>query len=374
MAITDYMIYLLDSSGNRSAVIDGYQRLSLYLRDNALGSWLLELDSDSAHIDQFQWLSRIAVYRKGQRIFTGLVEGLTDSDLDLSSGRFWAHGPDYYDYLDRRVALPDPAGPPFTLYEHDIRTGPAGNIIIDYADYNLGPSAQVVRRISGLVMGSKYSYGNTISGNARFDNLLVFLQQKALEGGDIRFGFDGETFKVTERSDKSNSVIFSKRLDTLVSYTRKVKRAISNFIYAGGGGEGTSRDFIITQDSDSLILYGRREEFYDLRNAADTTELIEGAQGRLLESAETIDITLKVRETNSQQYQDDYILGDIVRVEIPGYSYSAAIREVQLELSTRGENIFLTIGTPGATSARENAMIYKTSRSLSSRISQLERR
>ena len=336
--MTEYTIYLLDTNRNRIAQVERYKRAAFVKRFNELGAWSIELDVDSPEYALLQWQYGVEVLRDDLPFMEGYYFGFDGSGIEPGVDSMTIFGPDLMMFLSTRVAVPDPAGPPYGV-EFDVRTGAAGDVIKEYVTYNAGPLARATRKWSPLSVAAANGVGGSVTGRARFENLLDLCQKLALDGGDIQFYFSGTELECKTQTDKTTSVIFSRELDNVSNISRRVEAPVSNYIYAGGQGEGILREISETQDSQSALDYGRIEEFYDYRQGTGA-ELYTAALGRLQEKKAKSAIEVITVNTPSVQYGRDYDIGDIVKIVVgDNETYDHAVREVKIDLTPEGEQI-----------------------------------
>ena len=344
-----YDLFLLDENRNVIRQIDQYKKLEVVSRFNDVGTWLLEGNEQSFDLEEVDWKGGIRLLRDGDNYLDGVLTQIDDENADLEDGSYALSGKDFNDFLTIRLAACVPSGPPYSSSEYDTRTGAAGDVLQDYVRYHLGSLAKAARIVTGLTVAANAGIGGAVTGRGRFQSLLELCQQKALEGGDIGFRFNAMEFEAFEPRDQSALVKFSRDRGTLFKYKRRVNRPTGNYIIGGGTGEGTPRNFQEAGDQNSINTYGRIEYFYDYRNA-DGSELYSSITGKLAELTEKIAVDVQVQDTEGIQFMRDYVLGDRVTVGIPNLTYTNLIREVRLTLDSNGEQVFATIGGPGARS------------------------
>ena len=355
--------------------MEKYSRAEIFQRFNGVGSWSIEIDSEVFDMGLIEWQGGIRVLRNGEAFFEGLTLMVEDSNADEPDSRIVLAGADYMHYLAQRVVLPDPNGPPYSGAEHDVRTGPADDVIKAYVNNHVGALAKATRIVSGITVASPLGQASTVTGRGRFQTVLELCQDKALEGGDIGFRFNGSEFETFVPADLSASVYFSRDRGTLMRYKRRVEMPLANYIIGGGSGEGTARNFEELGVQGSLNIYGRNEWFYDYRNA-DGTELYSAVVAKLSEMSEKVSVEIEAGDTEGQQFGRDYHLGDIATVIIPELTYQQVIREVRITLDANGEKVYPMIGSPGSRSRGELgaiAGIYDSQRQTIKRVSSRER-
>jgi len=372
----DYQLFAIGSDLKRIGLIEGWTKLDVYLRFNDVANFAFDAPIDLIDTGWLEFGGGVEIMRNGQYLTRGIFLGF-DEENGENNQTVTPWGADQLFWIKSRLAYPVVTGPPFTSQAYDSRTGAAGDILIDYVDYNAGPNATGARQITGLTMGTKLGVGSSFTQQARFENLLELCQEIALKGGDIGFSIsDAAVFASYLPSDKSGSVKFSKELGNLLKYKRKVEMPKANYIVAGGQGEGTARTFIVANDSASETAYGRVEWFYDYRNAADSTQLTNAANGKLAEFSENVSVEIWPIEIQSMAYEDDYGLGDKVTVVLPSQTIVDYVREVQITLTKgKAEQIVPVIGTPGSRGNQgQAANLYARTNALAKRLNLLERR
>lgn len=370
-----YDFFLLDKNKLPLAQVERYSRAEIIKRFNDVGSWQIEIDSEVFDLGLIEWQGGIRVLRDGALYFEGITQMVEDSNADEPDSRIALGGVDYLHYMNQRLILPDPNGPPYSGDEYHLVTGPADNVIKEYVRYHVAESAKAERRVSGLTVEADAGAGATVTARGRFQSVLEMAQLKALEGGDIGFRFNGTEFETFIPTDLSASVYFSKDRGTLMRYKRKVEMPQANYIIGGGTGEGTARNFQEASNQGSVNIYGRAEYFYDYRNA-DDAELYQAVAGKLSEMAQKVSVEIEAGETEGQRFGRDYNLGDKATVILPDLVYQNVIREVRITLDGNGEKVFPVIGSPGARGQGELAAIaaiYSSQRQMVKRISTRER-
>lgn len=374
MSNSTYRVYARRADGVLVGEIDDYTSLTYVKRHLTYGSWRLDLPPYGRAAGLLDMQAGIVVTRDGAPEFSGRVLSLNRVSADKDT--LQAVGPDDLYWLDKRVARPVPAGPPYTAAEHDTRTGPAETVIRQYVDVNAGPGALAQYRVPGLVLAADLGRGATVTGMARFDNLLEFVAGLAVAGGlGVRVVQVGNApeFRVYEPRDLAATVVFSRALGNLREYTYNQQAPDANYLIAGGGGEGAARTFREHGDHVSIAEYGLFVDFVDQRHTADTDAL-----------DQAIDIDLERRRDKAAlkivpldgvggvAYGRDYDLGDIVTAVIDGIRISDVIREIETTLTPDGVRVRPTIGDERAATLTMRHL-FRAQRQVAQRVSHLER-
>jgi hypothetical protein len=289
-------------------------------------------------------------------------------------------------YVADRLANPEPATavPPYDTDTHDVRTDIAETIVKAYVDVNLGGGAIVARQLAGLVIAGDLARGPSLTGRARFDNLLEFLfglAESAGLGVSLVQTAQGElTFDVYEPEDKSTSVRFSDRLGNVKTYEYDIARPTATHVTVGGGGEGTARLFI---EDDVASDWGRIEAWKDQRQTTDTGELTQAAADVLSEGSERFAVAAEVVATSAHQWApltDDptvatFDVGDTVSVVVDGVAVPEVIREIQVTYQGGATTVVPIVGStePPDPSDRRYAELAAAYRTLRARLDLIER-
>lgn len=382
--MTEYRVVVRDNTSLQYvAELDDYQSLNLIPTFNGVGTWQLVTDySVGLAKDLATFSAGIVVFRDGQEVLSGPISN-PDRNWSSQGDVLTLTGVDDNVCLSRRLALPTPGGTNYGS-SFDVRSGPAETIMKQYVNYNAGPLALSQRQVPGLTIEADQARGASISGSARFDNLLTLLQNLALAGGDLGFKVvqvgNGLQFQVYLPTDCTETAIFSPMLGNLIGFGYSQTAPVANYIIAGNGSTtSTSLMFSEAGDSDSIDTYGRIETYYDDSGVTNSTQLAQDVQTQLSQNAQQSSMTLTALDTGAVQYLRDYSLGDTVSVVVPLKDGGVdviqdVVRSINLTLTNNnGEQISPTIGTPQTLAAGVPRIFSKMS-ALETRISRVERR
>jgi hypothetical protein len=402
-----YNIYIRDSNFRRIGEITDYTKLDIIPRFNAVGTFALDIPTDSpAAKELIKPKYGIIVKKDGQTIFSGTVTS-RHRTFNTSGDTMTLSGKDDNAFLAGRLAYPVPGGD-FSLADSDVRTGKAETIMKQYVDYNCGPSALSERRI--ITLAPDTGIGNVVTGRARYDNLLDLLTSLAISGGGLGFRVvqadDMLQFQVYQPTNKTRSVFFSPLLGNLIAFEYDNTNPEANYTIVGGGGVGKARIIRYVGDSDSIAKYGRFESFVDQRDTTDNTELTQSMFEELANKAEQYTFNFTPIDTPQLAFSRDYGLGDtvsivltqpneVIDIETLYYFLSAyqtvpvqiekirkiqakldiiqdVVREVKISITPDGDTINPVVGTQ---ESNANAIkgIFDRMRKLTKRLSKLER-
>lgn len=364
----------------REGELDDYQQLEAVKRLNKVGAWILDLNvsvDKALLLTQPGWGIEVVRTSDGAHVISGPMTGVKRV-RDEKANTIRVSGVDDLIHLKDRDARPQPAtaAPPYSVSEHDVRTGVASTIIRQYVDVNAGPSALPNRQVAGLTLAAADPVaGSTVNGRARWQNLINLIEELALKGGglafDVRQSGAGLSFVVWAPTDKSSTVKFSIELGNLASYEYELTAPEATYIVCGGGGEGTARTIREGQSSEDIALWRRRiEKFADRRDTTDTTELDQEITKTLDESQATQTFSFVPIDLPGMTYLDDYELGDRVGAVIDD-TVTELIREVKIVANPGTTRVIPSVGTP---SLRDTSRLFQRLRRNDRRLNNLERR
>jgi len=336
--MADYEIFIETQSGERVGQLP-FSTLDLTLRYNEPSRAKVLVPVSLVAFDFLDSAYRLLVRRDGVTLLSGGIASVM---------RAWNHNEDTLaiDLLDdlallgTRLVVPVPSGPPYTSADYDVRTGAIETVMHQYVYYHAGAGAKIERRIGGLTQAADQGRGAVITARGRFISLLSMLHGLATLGG---FGIrvSGLQFQVYQPVDKSADVKFSNEMGNLLQFSRTVKMPNGNYVYVGGGGEGTARVIVENGNSGSILRWGRIEAWKDYRSTSNTSELAQIATEYLTEQSVTESRVQFVGVGSLNQVG----LGDVVSVAFGGQVYTETIREITVSISeSGGEDVRISSG------------------------------
>lgn len=344
---------------------------------NGIGEFELLVPASSPLRSQLSFLHGVMfVDDDGTIDFSGPIKKIRRV-YDGTKDQLLIIGGDDNDYLRRRLAIPAP-GPLYNAAAYDVRSGPGSDVMSGYVDANLGPSAVVSRRLTGLTVPTTFGLGGTITGRARFENLLELVQAQALQAGGLGFRIyqDGPgslLWDVYEPTDRSSTVVFSPDLGNLRAFDYEKEMAGASKVIAGGGGEDTARVFREGEDATAITDSGLIEVFKDQRQTTVASELDQAIDEELAAKKSPMNLSVRPADTAAMKYGRDYFVGDIVAEVLDGVPAVDVMREINRTYTPDGGMITPVIGSPNATRPG-TPDIFKERRDLERRLSLQERR
>lgn len=343
--MTTWKLYARDPSGLRQGQIEGWSDAELIPKFNDVGTWRVTVPADYAALFEEQW--GVEWVRDGEVVLSGIytskerIRDATRDNLDLA-------GVDDNIWLAWRLMSPQPAtsAPPYNVQIADVRTGVASTIILQYVDVNAGPSAIAPRQVPGLTMAADPAVGSTVTGRARWFQLLAGLRYLAsISTPRLGFRIRSLQFEVYQPDDLSAAVKFSLGLGNLPEYKYNVEAPGATYAIVGGGGEGTARTIVERYDGASLTAWGRIEKFVDRRDTTDSTELQQAGDKLLVDQASRSGVSATPIDAQGRAYLTDYDVGDIVTVVVDGTELADIVQQVKITLDDKGETIVPGVGS-----------------------------
>lgn len=372
-----WTLYARGSDLTRTAQIDDYASLDAICRFNDVGTWELRLDRRAGAADALSAAGAgIEIRRDDFVIMTGPVTRLKRERSDRSN-LLIVSGVDDNVWMRRRLAHPQPlaSAPPYTA-STDSRTGVGSTVIWEYVNVNLGPGAIGPRKLLTMTMADDPEVGSTVTGTARYDVLLEFIQDLAVAAGDLAFRIiqvdDGLEFQVYGPDDKSDSIVFSEGFGNLSSFSYEQQAPEFTYVYGGGEGEGNDRTIVEGQDTTGVAEWGRIERFLDARQQEDDPDVSQQISTALSENAARVGLEITPVDTTNLKYGTHYELGDKVSVVVDGVLISDYVRQVEVKLTQNGPQMLTPV--LGTTGRVELLGLLAAVRDLASRTRNLERR
>lgn len=338
-----YEIFILDENKDVIGPLDTFESLSMVFKFNDVGNW--ELTGSYSDFTQITWGSYLKFYRNGTLIMTGKPNKF-DRKFTATEDSLTITGFDTMKILKDRITLPDPTEDVVLdeTYTYstafDTRTGPQETVMKEYIDYNVGSSALSIRQEDGFTIETDEGRGETITWYARFDNLLELLQELAipvtLGADELGFRMNGFEFEVYEPEDRTNSVIFSVSLGTILTYTYGTEAPEKNYIHAGGSGDDAERIFYTYGDTDSMTRYGMIEDFIDATQVETATDLYPTIIQELFSGSDKTSIQLEPAALDHMKVYDNYWVGDLVTCILDGVTVEDRIRILEINITNDG--------------------------------------
>lgn len=330
------ILKLRDENNQVVKEIQEFENFSCELKLNDVGTWTL---NGSEFIP---WLQGVQLFFDGTCVFSGVAKKFKNI-WDTTGEVFQSTGVCENSLLERRIVLPVPNGPPYTV-DYDVLTGPAESVLKYFVDANLGVSAKANRQYPGLRVGTDQGRGNQITGHGRFQSLLKLCQDGATQG-NIWFQVLNLLFEVFVPQDKTASVILSKELGTLAKYDLTINSPKSNYIFAGGSGTGSSRLIMENLLPESVNQFGVYEKFLNQQSISNGVEMQSIIAGELETDSASYSLEVVPLDTEYTQVYRDYWLGDKVKVILNnGSIIEDVIGSVRIVLDSGGLTITPVLG------------------------------
>jgi len=260
------------------------------------------------------------------------------------------------DLIKRRVV--NPADDPAAQGGYSVYAGAADTVMRNYAYYNLGPGASLLRQFPNLTIPTVNGTGNPVGYNLRYDNLYTAVFADATARGGIDFNIQrttGANLELdigvigTDRRQSTNYpntpyVGFDPKRGNLQDPNLLIDRKKEmTVVYELGSGQGTAQQSLILASSTVNDSPFNRIEFTDTAgNTAkgDTTTLLTAATASLKKNSGVSSFSYKLIEaTPGNTYQQDWFLGDLVTVSYDEYVSNLRITGVEVFVSQAGQTV-----------------------------------
>ncbi len=373
----------------RVGELDDYQSLDMLLKFNDVSTWQLQVDrANRLAAALVAPGAGIVVSRNGQTILSGTRTNREDRQDDKTD-TITLSGVDDTAWLKWRVAHPQPGTPqpPYSTAAEEAATGSASSVLQWFAQRNVGQDALVARR--ALVTVAHPGYGLTITGRARWQNLLTMMQELAVMGAvdGIPVGFrvvqgaTGLQYGAYVPVDRTTTAIFSRGLGNLRALTYRETVPEATYWFVGGAGTGTGRTIFEMPDSAAIAVWGRREgEFVDASTAANAGELQQAAVKAQADSGGTRTLAITPIDTEQLAFGIHYGLGDrvtAVMAPVGGSSTEVVVQDIvrqcRITLTPEAADVVAAVGTDGTKTDTTLTKIFDRLKNLGKRMNDAER-
>ena len=356
------------------------------LRNNDVSTFLIDIDTStdqweqitSQYGDMKAWRVQLFDSRNGDvPLMAGMITSDTVGRGDYPTAQ-WS-GRCHLDYLDGMITLPNPAraADNQTDGSHYRANGPAAQVIFNLVRTHVAqgarPEFQTPLRVSSTWAESP---GSNVRIETRFKPLLEEVQQLAKSGG-ITFGTEMDDngtirFRQYEPVDRSRYIRLSEDNDALGEWSMERTRPEVTKVLVAGQGEGDARTLVLMEGNQNDWGVNRLV-FQDRRDTDELAELQQAGEDTLLDNAETATISLDLVDTPDMEFGKDYLLGDIVTVQLAdGATIVDGVQQVELDYTAQGRTGKVTVGPTGE--EHEPDQLVKLVKDLRARIQALETR
>jgi len=366
----EWSLFLTDAAGVRLAAVDTYDKCEIVGRTNDVSTWAVDLPTATP-------AGQLLITTTGLRLEARFEESVWRSGpvsqikrtVDADGDYLEVAGADDTVWLARRLAHPQPASsaPPYSANAYRVYTGELPVVLGLMVHENLGPTAIAPRRVPGLAVTVPPPTGTlpTLYANARWQNLLTLMQDTARGSG---FVFDITNLQWRCAPAVNRGAVFSADLETLGAYAVTTQAPGANYVFVGGGGEGTARVILEAGHSTSVPTWGRVEEFRDRRDTSALGPLQQAAGEALALGVTPTTVVFTPLDTPGQTFGHEWYLGDIVTVQAGGLTVTDLIREVHVLLDGYVPTITPSVGAPSG-----DIGLFRALAGLDRRARQLER-
>ena len=276
-----YRVEVRDKDLNRIGVIDTWLQLDIIVRYCDQGSWKLLVRAGTEQAELLQRGGGVAIYQDGveKPVITGQIDTFQKYftvEQHSSMGSLFVGGPCDNKLAYSRLSFPDPSVPIDQQYASpvDNRTvnSPASSAIWDEIEKSMGASAVADRRVPGLNIPVKPTFGGAVKDTLRYDVVGEKLAAWSdLQKVGYRFLYNPNTktidLDIFTPQDRSKEVRLSTDLGNLREYIWTLSAPKVTRVIVACQGEGKERYIWQKVDSDSETEWGLvAEQFVDRRD------------------------------------------------------------------------------------------------------------
>lgn len=343
----NYYLDHLDASGGRLNLISAFNKMDYVRTENTVGALKVTLPMGKWRYEDFSVNQMLEVWREKNGVTTlqnetayFLQDWLFYTDM---GGRHLIdlYAKDANCLLDSRIVG-------YAALAQTEMTDAADDMIKAIVKDNLGTDAVAARQLPRFTIAADLSAAGSLTKEFAWRNLLTTceeLAEAATEAG-IRTYFDvvrtnQATFELRtytgQRGNDHGRTSGDVRLVGEI-YGNLEEASFgtyhgeeTNYVYAGGQGEGVSRTIIEVSDASRISKgypYNRKEVFGDARNGNTSALITAEANGVLGKGKPKQILTGKVVDTSGMQYGVHYGFGDILSVEAFGMAVDCHVSSV----------------------------------------------
>lgn len=239
-------------------------------------------------------------------------------------------------------AFPDPANPtnPWGAVSHWVRTGDVVDETVQFILVHGGPFSHVDFRHFDAVT-STGTAGVSVDWYARMQPSLDVIRETVGGGAACEARIENGEMVMHVRGTVSRpEVVFSVESHTISEWRWRNRMPQANRFYAGGTGEGAARE-IASAVSGSPLWPRARGAFLDQRNLSGA-DLQRAAANAAEWPGPTLEAVLAGDAVNA--YGSDYLLGDMVTVEVRDAEYQLPVTAVDTSIEDEQVARKITVG------------------------------
>ena len=302
------------------------------------------------------------------------------------------NGGDYLQILANRICYPDPTKAWSGQLPGDadvVVNTPLETAIKHYVSVNAGSGAISGRSHPLLDVATDQARGPNVNYSVKFgsgvdlgllDVLRAMISQAYPNSPSPNMGFritrNGQRllFDVYTPVDKSQTAYFSEELGNLTSVNLSLTDPTCTDALVQGSTPTTSGSVFYQLSGNNITPWNKTEVFVDGTNETDTNNIHTLASNQLFSGTWGPTLGNTVSDTPFCVYGRDYILGDIVTIEVrPGITYTDVVTSVTLTADasqTPTLNVVPTIGNSTDSTSADKSVINQ----LTSRIRNIEKK
>lgn len=362
----DYELYLCGHQGNQVILLTGPEMLEFKwsLTLNGPGVYSCTLVAESGIQDYFRkhyGLKLMRDYGDGfYEEFYGFHlskrEWLQSSEVDEHYWESRGLGPEWL--LDQPLIWPiKSSNPNYQFYDMWWASGTADDVMKQMASESIGGGADEDRQFSNFVVEGNKGEGVYSCFEARFDRLLASMQDIAGDEYEADFrvvrtgaGFELRSyspyFGTDRRRGTADPTIFSLELANMQNPEHMVDwREEVTYLIGGWQGTRAGQALYFAQDATAMAEtpFSRREDFIDLQSLSQSDPIPDIMSNELYNRRKVETVSFELLQTDACLYGRDWNLGDLVTLDLWGYSYDMRITGVNGAIDGQNEETIVGI-------------------------------
>lgn len=337
-----FSLRIIDGEFNLLGEIDQYESLQMTTSFSGIGQIELLVNRYVQYAEHLTMDNIIFPSNRLDRAFIILNREIELDESGKATERWKITGLSLKAFMAQRLIYPTPH------QTHNIVNAAIEDAMIHYVTTEMINPINTERIYPRLAIKESLHRGNTINKKIRFDGLAETLESISKDsdyGWNVEIDLVNKQFVFVVLEGKNRSVnqslipaaIFSTEFETLAKLSfAESKIDYKNVAICAGQGEGVDRTLIEVGTASGKERY---EVFIDARDISNDTEdetprsqneieaeLQGRAQEKLEEYKQTLFLEGQALDSQSQQFERDYFLGDIVTLQDKGWGVTIDVR------------------------------------------------
>lgn len=332
---------IIDMDFNFLGELDQYESLQMEISYSAIGKAELVVNRYVQYADQLQMDHIIFPFNRLDRAFIIRNREIELDEEGKATENWKITTYSLKSFATQRLIYP------LTNQTHNVIKGSIEDVLHHYVNTEMINPEDHNRKFENLILGENSHRGAIIEKKIRFDGLAETLENISANtdiGWNIVLDLNNKkfVFVTTMATDRSYNqqqvpaVLFSTDFDTLATLSfSESKLDYKNVVVCAGQGEGVNRSIVTVGEASGQKRF---EVFVDARDISNDDEdiakppatiekeLTQRAQEKLEEYKQTVFLEGQALDNQSQKFERDYYIGDIVTVKDRGWGVTIDTR------------------------------------------------